>query len=119
MYIFFIFLGSKTLSKCPKNHTYFETDLELEKPQETFNLFGLFCCHHISDGKKYHFCTSWSISIKSQGYRNRYSLIDKPSGSCSFREKIWPLIFTTSEIFFFQFTKHLHEIELLSGAAKR
>ena len=83
----------------------FEIDLELEKPQDTFNLLGLFCCHHISDGKKYHFCTSWSISIKSQGYRNRYSLIDKPSGSCSFREKIWPLIFTTSEIFFFSIYK--------------
>ena len=83
----------------------FEIDLELEKPQDTFNLLGLFCCHHISDGKKYHFCTSWSISIKSQGYRNRYSLIDKPSGSCSFREKIWPLIFTISEIFFFSIDK--------------
>ena len=46
---------------------------------------------------------------KKRGYRNRYNLIDRPNGSCSFCE-----IDKDSMILaHLKFTKHFHEFELM------
>ena len=51
---------------------------------------------------------------KKRGYRNRYNLIDRPSGSCSFCE-----IDKDSMILaHLKFTKHFHEFELMPQLEK-
>ena len=59
-----------------------------------------------------------SVIFLELGYRNRYNLIDRPSGSLNFCEINKGLWFWHNWNIFYQFTKPFIKFELLPGAAQ-
>ena len=121
-------LHSRFQTKCPR----VESDKKKKSLKEKSEELRCPYCDIIQSNKSslsYHITTIhyppnlnlYENKNLSQGYRNRYNLIDEPSVSCNFCEMDKKLSGFGTSIYvndFYQFNKTIQEFEFLPGAAQ-